>query len=118
MNISMLFLSYLNTLKCNDNNTLIESIKHGYRTILEAKQNKEFRDISRYVFTLFDIETQIHIWHLNAPNVHSHNLLDDLYNDIITWTDSIAESIMGITKSHLTFDGNIDRELFLEYESS
>lgn len=51
--------------------------------------------MEQFIGTLFHSRTQAHIAHLQTTSFAQHKALDEFYNDIVEYADSIAEMYQG-----------------------
>ena len=57
------------------------------------------------VCKLFHARTQVHIFHLQTKSYAQHKALDDLYNELLEYADSLAEAFQkdGILKGYKSY---------------
>jgi DNA-binding ferritin-like protein len=58
--------------------------------------------INEFLSVLFEVRINAHISHLQTGSYAAHKALDELYNGIVDYTDRIAETYQGDTKTIIT----------------
>lgn len=55
-----------------------------------------FMIIQEFISSLFEVRINAHIAHLQTNNYAQHKALDELYNDVVSLTDTYVEVYQGI----------------------
>lgn len=78
--------------------------KGNGKTIIEEQMDYLFEEdldvdtteLCQFVMYLFNLRTQLHIWHLQTASMVEHRALQDVYEAIPGLADSIAEGVNGL----------------------
>lgn len=61
---------------------------------MQLKPNKQLTSVE-LISKLFHSRTQVHIFHLQTNSYAAHKALDEFYNGVLDFADSIAEALQG-----------------------
>lgn len=71
-------------------------IEEQFDYLFEESLIVQADSLCRYVLKLFNLRTQLHIWHLQTKSMTEHLALNDLYDAIPDLADAIAEGVKGL----------------------
>ena len=70
----------------------------------------------KIISTLFQAHNQFHFYHLQTTSFAEHKALDEMYNGLVDYKDSISEYLLGI-QAPKRFS-NLETSIILPYSSS
>lgn len=70
----------------------------------------------KIISILFQAHTQFHFYHLQTTSYAEHKALDDMYNGLVDYKDSISEYLLGIQAPKRL--SNLETSVILPYSSS